>query len=154
MLDDSGHFKVAEFGLIKLSKISPDKAKLAHPTSHMNTLSLYMAPEIYKNEIFDQKVDAFSFGLILYEMLDGVPPFHPKAPEEAVKMLCLDGLRPPLKFKSKSCPSDLRELIEECWSADPTVRPTFSEVIVRLNKMYSNCPKQGRWKETFKIPWI
>ncbi|KAK8942171.1 Serine/threonine-protein kinase HT1 [Platanthera guangdongensis] len=151
LLDGGGHFKIAEFGLIKLSKISLDKVKLAHPTSHMN--SLYMAPEVYKNEIFDRKVDAFSFGLILYEMLNGLPPFHPKAPEEAVKMLCLEGLRPVLKFKSRSYPSDISEMIEECWSADPTVRPTFTEVIVRLNKMYSNCSKQGRWKHTFKLPW-
>lgn len=130
------------------------EAKLAHPTSHMNKLSLYMAPEIYKNEIFDKKVDAFSFGLILYEMLDGAPPFHRSAPEEVVKMICLEGIRPPLKFKSKSCPSDLRELIEECWSTNPMIRPTFAEIIVRLNKMYSNCSKQGRWKDTFKLPWI
>lgn len=139
--------------MIKLSKISLDKAKLAHPTSHTDSLSLYMAPEVCKNETFDRKVDTFSFGLILYEMLDGLPPFHPKAPEEAVKMLCLEGLRPVLKFKSKSYPSDIRELIEECWSADPIVRPTFAEVIVRLNKMYANCPKQGGWRQTFKLPW-
>jgi len=29
---------------------------------------LYMAPEVYKNEIFDKKVDSFSFGLILFEV--------------------------------------------------------------------------------------
>lgn len=28
-----------------------------------------MAPEIYKDEIFDRSVDAYSFGLILYEVL-------------------------------------------------------------------------------------
>lgn len=27
-----------------------------------------MAPEVYKDEIFDRSVDAYSFGLILYEV--------------------------------------------------------------------------------------
>lgn len=31
----------------------------------------YVAPEIYKDEIFDKSVDAFSFGLILYEVNQG-----------------------------------------------------------------------------------
>ncbi|RWW22383.1 hypothetical protein GW17_00013410 [Ensete ventricosum] len=44
-------------------------------------------------------------------------------------------------------------LIEECWNPQPGVRPTFSEIILRLDKMYANCPKPGRWKENFKLPW-
>lgn len=31
-------------------------------------VGLYMAPEVYKGEIFDRSVDAFSFGIILYEV--------------------------------------------------------------------------------------
>lgn len=44
-------------------------------------------------------------------------------------------------------------LIEECWDPQTVVRPTFSEVIIRLDKIYANCAKQGRWKDTFKLPW-
>lgn len=29
---------------------------------------LYIAPEVYRNEVFDRSADAFSFGLILYEV--------------------------------------------------------------------------------------
>ncbi|KAH8484451.1 hypothetical protein H0E87_028785, partial [Populus deltoides] len=59
-----------------------------------------MAPEIYNDEIFDRSVDAYSFGVILYEMLEGVQPFHPKTPEEAVKLMCLEKKRPPFKIKN------------------------------------------------------
>lgn len=31
-------------------------------------VDLYMAPEVYKDEIFDRSVDAYSFGLVLYEV--------------------------------------------------------------------------------------
>ncbi|URE39676.1 serine threonine protein kinase [Musa troglodytarum] len=145
------HPKVGGFGLVNLSKISPNKAKLADSKAQID--SLYMAPEVYRDEIFDRSIDAFSFGLILYEMIEGAPAFHPKGPEEAARMICLDGLRPLLKNKSKGYPPDVKELIEECWDPDPVVRPTFSEIIIRLDKVYATCLKQGRWKDTFKLPW-
>lgn len=34
----------------------------------LSMTDLYVAPEIYKDEIFDRSVDAFSFGLIVYEV--------------------------------------------------------------------------------------
>ncbi|KAF2298317.1 hypothetical protein GH714_021865 [Hevea brasiliensis] len=98
LLDSGGLLKVAGFGLIKLSKISPDKAKVA-PGIPIDPSNIYVAPEVYKDEIFDRSVDTYSFGVILYEMIEGVLPFHPKSPEEAVKLMCLEKQRP---FKTKS----------------------------------------------------
>lgn len=44
-------------------------------------------------------------------MIEGVPAFHTKAPEEAAKLICLEGLRPPLKKQSKSSIPDLKEYV-------------------------------------------
>ncbi|XP_024024580.1 integrin-linked protein kinase 1 isoform X1 [Morus notabilis] len=153
LLDSGSQLKVAGFGLVRLSKISPDKAKLDQSGGDIDPLNLYMAPEVYRDEIFDRSVDAYSFGLILFEMIEGIQPFHPKSSGEALKMMCLERSRPPFKSKLKSYPPDLKELIEECWDPEPVVRPTFSEIIVRLDKIVSNCSKQGWWKDTFKLPW-
>ncbi|KAI7735204.1 hypothetical protein M8C21_030496 [Ambrosia artemisiifolia] len=152
LLDSSGQLKVAGFGLIRLSKISPDKARLARPVT-IDQSNLYIAPEIYKDELFDRGVDVYSFGLILYEMMEGVQPFHPKTPEEAIRLMCVDVMRPPFKTKSKYYPPDLKELIEECWYPDLSIRPKFSEIIIRLDKIVGNCTKNGWWKDTFKLPW-
>ncbi|KAG5570749.1 hypothetical protein H5410_060515 [Solanum commersonii] len=62
------------------------------------------------------------------QMLEGTPPFNTKSPEEATRLMCLEGQRPAFKSKSKY-PPELRELIEECWDPEPFVRPTFSEVV-------------------------
>ncbi|XP_006353107.1 serine/threonine-protein kinase STY17-like isoform X1 [Solanum tuberosum] len=152
LLDNGDHLKVAGFGLIKLSKISPDKAKLVQPEG-FDRSSPYVAPEIYKDEIFDRNADIYSFGILLYEMLEGTPPFNTKSPEEATRLMCLEGQRPAFKSKSKY-PPELRELIEECWDPEAFVRPTFSEVIVRMNKIFANSSKQGWLKDTFKLPWL
>uniref|UniRef100_A0A0D9VI53 non-specific serine/threonine protein kinase n=1 Tax=Leersia perrieri TaxID=77586 RepID=A0A0D9VI53_9ORYZ len=150
--DDEGKLKVAGFGSLSLIKVSEDKSQMDQTTSKFN--SIYIAPEMYINGTFDRSVDVFAFGLILYEMIEGAPAFHPKTPEEAAKMICLEGMRPPFKNKPKYYPDDLRELIQECWDPTPSVRPTFEEIIVRLNKIYANCTKQTRWRDTFKLPWV
>lgn len=152
LLDCGGLLKVAGFGLIRMSNISPDRAKLLQPEM-IDRASLYRAPEIYKDEIFDRTVDVYSYGVMLYEMLEGVPPFHPKPAEEVAKMMCLEGKRPTFKTK-RNYPSEIRELIEECWSPESVTRPTFSEIIVRLDRIVANCSKNGWWKDTFKLPWI
>lgn len=53
---------------------------------------------------------------LLVQMIEGAPAFHPKSPEDAAKMIRLEGLRPSFKPKSKSCPPHLKE-----W--DPFPRP-------------------------------
>ncbi|KAK1287282.1 Serine/threonine-protein kinase HT1 [Acorus calamus] len=132
--------------------MSFDKARLSSSTQ-IDKSSLYVAPEVYKNEIFDRSVDVFSFGLILYELFEGYPAFHPMAPEDAAQQTCLQGMRPSFKLKSKSCPPELKELVGECWDPEAVVRPTFAEVIVRLDKIVAHCTKHGWLKETFKLPW-
>uniref|UniRef100_A0A7N0U7K2 non-specific serine/threonine protein kinase n=1 Tax=Kalanchoe fedtschenkoi TaxID=63787 RepID=A0A7N0U7K2_KALFE len=153
LLDNGGQLKVAGFGLLRLSKLPTDSDRVTVSGANIDMSNLYIAPEIYKGEAFDRSVDAYSFGLILFEMIEGVQPFNPKSPEEASRIMCLEGKRPPFKSKSRSYPPDLKELIEECWDEKPVVRPTFSEVIVRLDRIVANCSKQGWWKDTFKLPW-
>ncbi|KAM0902658.1 hypothetical protein ACQ4PT_019169 [Festuca glaucescens] len=150
--DDEGKLKVAGFGSLRLIKVSEDRLQMAQPVSKFD--SVYIAPEIYRNETFDRSVDTFAFGLILYEMIEGSPAFHPKPQEEAAKMISSEGLRPLFKNKPKSYPEDVKQLIQECWDPTPSVRPTFSDIIVRLNKISASCSnKQTRWRDNFKLPW-
>ncbi|KAL5212937.1 hypothetical protein ABZP36_023784 [Zizania latifolia] len=105
--DYEGKLKVAGFGSLSLIKVSEVKLQMAQTTPKFN--SIYVAPEIYSNGAFDRSADVFAFGLILYQMIEGTPAFHPKPPEEAAKMICLEGLRPPFKNKPKYYPDDLKE---------------------------------------------
>uniref|UniRef100_A0A0E0CBH3 Protein kinase domain-containing protein n=1 Tax=Oryza meridionalis TaxID=40149 RepID=A0A0E0CBH3_9ORYZ len=104
-----------------------------------------------KNEIFDASVDAFSFGFILYEMVEGTHTVHGKSSEESGHTIRYDGMRPSLKNKLRGYPPDFKALIEECWDTQGIARPTFSEIIIRLDKIYAQCMKQGTWKDSLKI---
>ncbi|AEE79974.1 putative protein kinase TKL-Pl-5 family [Arabidopsis thaliana] len=153
LLDRGGQLKISGFGLIKLSKIGEDSAKVVNHEAQIDKSNYYIAPEIYKDEVFDKRADVHSFGVILYELTEGVSLFHPKPPEEVAESICIEGKRPTIRTKSKSYPPELKELIEECWHPEISVRPIFSEIIIRLDKIVTNCSKQGWWKDTFKFPW-
>ncbi|MBA0840235.1 hypothetical protein Goarm_002834, partial [Gossypium armourianum] len=60
--DDSGHLKVADFGVSKLLTVKEVK-----PLTCPVTSCRYVAPEVFKNYDYDTKADVFSFALILQE---------------------------------------------------------------------------------------
>ncbi|KAL8160325.1 hypothetical protein V2J09_001862 [Rumex salicifolius] len=153
LLDNGGHLKIAGFGLRKLSTISHDKFKLPQPVTSFGLAGLYLPPEVHNDEIFDKSIDVYSFAVILYEMIEGMHPFYPKSPIEATKIMCTEGRRPPFK-KLKHFPPELKQLTEECWSMNPSARPSFAEIILRLDKVVASASKQGWWKDTFKLAWL
>ncbi|XVE88283.1 hypothetical protein DITRI_Ditri19aG0057200 [Diplodiscus trichospermus] len=101
--DDSGHLKVADFGVSKLLTVKEDK-----PLTCLETSCRYVAPEVFKNDDYDTKVDVFSFALILQEMIEGFPPFSAKQDNEVPKAYA-SRERPPFKAPSKHYAHGLKE---------------------------------------------
>ncbi|XP_020219110.1 integrin-linked protein kinase 1 [Cajanus cajan] len=134
------HLKVGDFGLSKLIKVqsSHDVYKMTGETGSYR----YMAPEVFKHRRYDKKVDVFSFAMILYEMLEGEPPFSNYEPYDGAKYVA-EGHRP--SFRAKGYVSDLRELTEQCWAADINQRPSFIEILKRLEKVKENLPSDHHW---------
>ncbi|XP_050208370.1 serine/threonine-protein kinase ATG1t isoform X3 [Mercurialis annua] len=61
--------KIADFGL----------SRVVQPGKYAETVCgspLYMAPEVLQFQGYDDKVDMWSVGAILFELLNGSPPFH------------------------------------------------------------------------------
>ncbi|XP_002520399.2 integrin-linked protein kinase 1 isoform X1 [Ricinus communis] len=140
--DDSGHLKVADFGVSKLLKVTKT-VKEDRPCQ--DTSWRYVAPEVYRNEEYDTKVDVFSFALILQEMIEGSPPFSTRQDNEVPKAYAANE-RPPFRAPAKRYSHGLKELIEECWSVEPFKRPTFREIITRLEDIDNRVAHRSRWK--------
>ncbi|KAL8112010.1 hypothetical protein AgCh_019643 [Apium graveolens] len=134
------HLKVGDFGLSKLIKVqnSHDVYKLTGETGSYR----YMAPEVFKHRRYDKKVDIFSFAMILYEMLEGDPPLSHHEPYEAAKYVA-EGHRP--MFRAKGFTQELRELTEQCWAADMSKRPSFLDILKRLEKIKETLPSDHHW---------
>jgi serine/threonine protein kinase len=140
----NGILKVFDFGLcacIKTSAESDPKTDVYAMTGNTGTLR-YMAPEVALGESYNQSVDVYSFGIIFWQVLKGKIPF-----EEMNKKMFFDKVvrgkfRPLL---DSLWPKSLCDLLESCWHEDYQRRPTFGEVVVRLdelideNKNYLSC---------------
>ncbi|XVF60808.1 hypothetical protein PTKIN_Ptkin08bG0077700 [Pterospermum kingtungense] len=142
--DDSGHLKVADFGVSKLLKVA-NTVKEDKPVASQETSWRYVAPEVYRNEEYDTKVDVFSFALILQEMIEGFPPFHTMQENEVPKAYVANE-RPPFLAPARRYAHGLKELIEECWSEEPFKRPPFRQIITRLDHISNQLVRKGRWK--------
>lgn len=77
----SSNLKIIDFGAS--TKFS-DETKL----SKLIGTTYYIAPEILKKELYNEKVDIWSLGVILYIMLCGYPPFYGNKDQEIFAKIC------------------------------------------------------------------
>jgi len=90
----------------------------------------WMAPEITFSDSYDYKIDVFSFGMVLTELIFQQPP----AKRSFQQRLAFDDAN----FKAQvpqNCPQLLTDLVLECCRYDPTKRPTFKEIVPRLREL-------------------
>lgn len=144
IVDEEHELKVGDFGLSKLIdvKLMHDVYKMTGETGSYR----YMAPEVFEHQPYDKSVDVFSFGMILYEMFEGVAPFEDKDAYDAATLVARDDKRP--EMRAQTYPPQMKALIEDCWSPYTPKRPPFVEIVKKLEVMYEDCllrlPKDRR----------
>lgn len=111
LLDYDGHVRIADFGMCKL-EIYLDRLA----DSFCGTPD-YMAPEIIKGQKYNQAVDWWSFGVLVYEMLVGQSPFSGCDEDELFWSICNEIPWFP-HFLSKDALKLLQSLLEK----DATIR--------------------------------
>lgn len=138
----SGQLKLFDFGL---ATCIPRRV-LASDTYQMSGLTgtlAYMAPEVALGLPYSDKVDVFSFAVVLWQLLSGCSsPFSDSMTrKEYQKLVAIDGKRPSLLLpnygdkKEKQLKEELLELVEQCWSGDPITRPSAAETTHRLDQL-------------------
>ena len=90
----------------------------------------YMAPEFIRNESYDQSVDVYSYGMILWEMITKEIPYARKEPPQVVYMI-ISNKQPEIPDNTTDA---LRKLILSCWDREPAKRPTFTEIVKIFEK--------------------
>jgi serine/threonine protein kinase len=140
LVGENCQLKVGDFGLSKLikAKSMTDMYQMTGETGSYR----YMAPEVFLHRPYDKMVDVFSFGVILYEMIEDTSPLSQYDAYEAARKVAKEGLRP--EFESKHITEDLKELIQRCWKQDPGERPEFQAIIKTLEmiKKGTDSPKE------------
>eukprot|EP00793_Prasinoderma_coloniale_P001386 PRCOL_00005161-RA len=96
----------------------------------------WMAPEVLDSAPYNEKADVYSYGVILWELLTQEEPFKGLAPMQIMRLIDR-GERPAIPA---GVSAGYRELIEQCWATDPDARPTFDEVVERLEALARTLP--------------
>ena len=95
LMDEKGYLRLADFGMAK--KLNNNEKAM----SFCGTPE-YLAPEIIIGEGHDKNADWWSFGILIYEMLCGLPPFYVENLERMYELIKSG----PLKFPKRITLSD------------------------------------------------
>ncbi|XP_059808596.1 leucine-rich repeat serine/threonine-protein kinase 1 isoform X2 [Hypanus sabinus] len=85
----------------------------------------YQAPEIMPGIVYDEKVDMFSYGMVLYELLSGQRPILGHHQAQIAKKLS-KGIRPLLGSLEEVQFPRMQNLMYQCWDTKPEKRPGAS----------------------------
>ena len=77
-------------------------------------------------------------GIILWELLTREQPYFGMSPAAVAVAVIRDGIRPTIPESDGSSPVEYEELLTSCWHQDPTIRPTFLEIMTRLSSMHGD----------------
>ncbi|KAG8516285.1 Leucine-rich repeat serine/threonine-protein kinase 1 [Galemys pyrenaicus] len=91
----------------------------------------YQAPEIRPRIVYDEKVDMFSYGMVLYELLSGQRPALGHHQLQIAKKLS-KGIRPVLGQPEEVQFHRLQALMMECWDTKPEKRPLALSVVSQM----------------------
>ncbi|KAJ6398000.1 hypothetical protein OIU77_018919 [Salix suchowensis] len=100
----------------------------------------WMAPEMIKKKSYGRKVDVYSFGLILWEMVAGTIPYEDMTPIQAAFAVVNKNSRPVIP---RDCPPAMGALIEQCWSLQSDKRPEFWQIVKVLEQFQSSLAHDG-----------
>ncbi|CAL5370503.1 unnamed protein product [Camellia sinensis] len=88
---------------------------------------------------YNHKVDAYSFAIVLWELIHNKLPFEGMSNLQAAYAAAFKNVRP----SADDLPGDLALIVTSCWKEDPNARPNFSQIIqMLLNYLSSISPPE------------
>ena len=107
LMDEDGYLKLADFGMAK--KLKEDEKAM----SFCGTPE-YLAPEIITMEGHDKNADWWSFGILLFEMLCGLPPFYVENLDKMYELIKTSTVKFPKRIVLSEAAKDIiRKLLEK-----------------------------------------
>ena len=120
LLDDHFTVKICDFGLARFTH------ELNKGTMQFSGTPSYMAPELFRKQAIDAKVDVYAFGTLLWEMFSRQVPYDGMDPADIKERVLLGDNALP---RQVGMPRQIEELITACRQLVPTDRPDFREIV-------------------------
>jgi serine/threonine protein kinase len=121
--NDDESIKIADFGFAKQYDTSSDDAL----STSCGTPG-YVAPEILNGKKYHKEVDMWSFGVIIFILLCGYPPFHHENQKELFKQIRTGAFSFDPEYWSAVSPQ-AKDLIQKLLVVDPAMRLTIDQLL-------------------------
>uniref|UniRef100_A0A183BSD3 Protein kinase domain-containing protein n=1 Tax=Globodera pallida TaxID=36090 RepID=A0A183BSD3_GLOPA len=134
LIDNNNTVKICDFGSLyswdqRLNSHTHNPQGMASVVMSVCGTSQWMSPEMLTNKPCNERVDVWSYGVVVWELLTGEVPYD-KLPPTAVWFLVGSGnlqLHVP-----KTAPGSLSFLLTLCWAKNPRNRPSFKTILKDL----------------------
>ncbi|GMT13557.1 hypothetical protein PFISCL1PPCAC_4854, partial [Pristionchus fissidentatus] len=143
LIDSNGTAKLCDFGV---SRTFTDRSTLFTVIGTRR----YMAPELIRNEKCTEKIDLWSFGIVLWELITCRLPYD--GIDDNVLMYAIGKKKAELPMPDNGAVESLPLLLNRCWAEDPHDRATMERIICLLSNLreevnnMSNEMLRGNWE--------
>ncbi len=146
LIDSKGHIKITDFGLSKI--LNKDKQK----TYTICGTPQYLAPEILSGAGYDDAVDWWSLGCIMFKMLIGIEPFRFNKDESLSPDIYEQAL-----FFPEYVTKEAKDLIKNLLIINPKKRlgsgPDGAEKI-KSHPYFSGIDWEKVWNKEYEPPFV
>ena len=133
LLSEDGSAKVSDFGLA----LWKDAARITTTGSTLGTAA-YTSPEQAQQLAVDHRADIFSFGVVLYELVAGQPPF-PGDYAAAVIYEVVNTPTPALRQVRPDAPEALERIVQKATAKEPGARyRNMGELLIELRELWND----------------
>ncbi len=156
MLRPDGYVKVLDFGIAKLTEPRPvpdldeigTTAVLQTRAGLVLGTARYMSPEQTRGQTVDARSDIWSLGVVIYEMIAGIPPFHGKTPSDCIASI-LTTEPPPLSGVLPEAPLNLESILQKALRKNSDERyQTIKEMLADLRNLKGELEAEGSSPQT------
>ena len=146
LMDEDGYLKLADFGMAK--KLKEDEKAM----SFCGTPE-YLAPEIITMEGHDKNADWWSFGILLFEMLCGLPPFYVENLDKMYELIKTSTVKFPKRI---SLSEDAKDIIKKLLEKNPKKRLGSQKGIeeIKSHPFFANIDFDLIEQKKIKAPFI
>src|SRR6266566_1164250 len=156
MLRPDGYVKVLDFGIAKLTeqRLVPDLDEVG-TTAVLQTrpglvlgTARYMSPEQTRGQTVDARSDIWSLGVVIYEMIAGIPPFRGETPSDCIaSILTTEPL--PLSGVLSNVPLNLESIVQKALRKNRDERyQTVKEMLADLRNLKGELEAQDSSPQT------
>src|SRR5947199_5528469 len=151
MLRPDGYVKVLDFGIAKLAEQRPmpdldevgTTAVLQTRPGLVLGTARYMSPEQTRGQTVDARSDIWSLGVVIYEMIAGIPPFRGETPSDYIASI-LTTQPPPLSGVLPEVPLNLESILQKALRKNSDERYlTIKEMLAGLRNLKEELEAEG-----------